>query len=69
MRLLGDCRNVLVGQALGVLFRFIQAETVHFPNYQGPVLRAGLPHLSDAELFANRSALFANGGEFRYAPL
>ena len=25
--------------------------------------------LSDAELFANRSALFTNGGEFRYAPL
>jgi hypothetical protein len=24
--------------------------------------------LSDAELFANCSALFANGGEFRYAP-
>ena len=29
---------------------------------------AALP-VSDAELFANRSALFANGGEFRYAPL
>ena len=28
-----------------------------------------LRELSDAELFANRSALFANGGEFRYAPL
>ena len=27
------------------------------------------PVVSDAELFANRSALFANGGEFRYAPL
>jgi hypothetical protein len=26
-------------------------------------------HVSDAELFANRSALFTNGGEFRYAPL
>jgi hypothetical protein len=25
--------------------------------------------VSDAELFANRSALFANGGAFRYAPL
>jgi integrase len=25
--------------------------------------------VSDAELFANRSALFANGGKFRYAPL
>ena len=25
--------------------------------------------LSDAELFANRSVLFTNGGEFRYAPL
>jgi hypothetical protein len=24
--------------------------------------------MSDAELFANRSALFTNGGEFRYAP-
>lgn len=27
------------------------------------------PCMSDAELFANRSALFTNGGEFRYAPL
>jgi hypothetical protein len=26
-------------------------------------------HVSDAELFANRSALFTNGGEFRYTPL
>ena len=25
--------------------------------------------VSDAELFANGSALFTNGGEFRYAPL
>ena len=28
-----------------------------------------IQRVSDAELFANRSALFTNGGEFRYAPL
>jgi hypothetical protein len=45
MRLRGNLRDALIGQPLGAFFRLIQAEAVHFPNPQEPILGTGLPHL------------------------
>ena len=52
MLLLGDDRDVLVGEPLRTGFCLIQAVTVHFPNHQGPILRAKLPHLQHVTLLS-----------------
>ena len=51
-------------------FVHIRVEDLHLDDESPQIyLTHAKRQVSDAELFANRSALFTNGGEFRYAPL